>query len=309
MGYQAGAEQARTPPQITSLFATHMLESSGDFRGCRSYWVMPISPQLKLIPILIFNTWLQCTMRRIRAPNGGNNAFLLAFGRISALTFDLDDTLYDNRPVITRTEQEALAFVQNYHPALRSSKIATYSACARPFVSGTGDLSRRYPMASPGRRTRDAGGGAECREAKTGANAAMMNFAKWRSRIEVPQTTHDTLKALARKWPLVAITNGNAQPELFRLGDHFSLCCAPVPDGQSKPFSDMYTLAAEKLKMPVGEILHVGDDLTTDVAGAIRCGMQACWIKRENADLMHTADSRLLPHIEISQLASLTSLI
>ncbi|MEW5189973.1 5-amino-6-(5-phospho-D-ribitylamino)uracil phosphatase YigB, partial [Citrobacter freundii] len=29
----------------------------------------------------------------------------------------------------------------------------------------------------------------------------------------------------------------------------------------------------------------------------------------ENADLMHTADSRLLPHIEISQLASLTSLI
>lgn len=71
----------------------------------------------------------------------------------------------------------------------------------------------------------------------------------------------------------------------------------------------MYTLAAQKLKMPVGEILHVGDDLTTDVAGAIRCGMQACWIKPENADLMQTADSRLLPHIEISQLASLTSLI
>ncbi len=40
----------------------------------------------------------------------------------------------------------------------------------------------------------------------------------------------------------------------------------------------------------------VGDDLTTDVAGAIRCGMQACWIKPpQGADLMHTADSRLLP--------------
>ncbi|MDI4702909.1 hypothetical protein MJI37_34760, partial [Salmonella enterica subsp. enterica serovar Cerro] len=42
--------------------------------------------------------------------------------------------------------------------------------------------------------------------------------------------------------------------------------------------------------------------LTTDVAGAIRCGMQACWIKPENADLMRTQDSRLLPHIEISRL-------
>ncbi|MFP5959526.1 5-amino-6-(5-phospho-D-ribitylamino)uracil phosphatase YigB, partial [Salmonella sp. 741265047_PSA] len=29
----------------------------------------------------------------------------------------------------------------------------------------------------------------------------------------------------------------------------------------------------------------------------------------ENADLMRTQDSRLLPHIEISRLASLTSLI
>ena len=42
-----------------------------------------------------------------------------------------------------------------------------------------------------------------------------------------------------------------------------------------------------RLNVPLGEILHVGDDLTTDVAGAIRCGMQACWIKPENADLMH----------------------
>ena len=41
-------------------------------------------------------------------------------GPISAITFDLDDTLYDNRPVIQRTEQEALAFMQNYHPALRT---------------------------------------------------------------------------------------------------------------------------------------------------------------------------------------------
>ncbi len=47
-------------------------------------------------------------MRRIHAPNGGNNAFLPAFGRISALTFDLDDTLYDNRPVICAPSERRL---------------------------------------------------------------------------------------------------------------------------------------------------------------------------------------------------------
>lgn len=106
-----------------------------------------------------------------------------------------------------------------------------------------------------------------------------------------------------------AITNGNARPELFGLSDYFRFVLRAGPDGRSKPFADMYHLAAERLNVPLGKILHVGDDLTTDVAGAIRCGMQACWIKPQGADLMHTADSRLLPHIEISRLASLTSLI
>ncbi len=56
-------------------------------------------------------------------------------------------------------------------------------------------------------------------------------------------------------------------------------------------------------------LLHVGDDLTTDVAGAIRSGVQACWINLLEGDLMQIDDSRLLPHLEISRLASLTSLI
>ena len=107
----------------------------------------------------------------------------------------------------------------------------------------------------------------------------------------------------------MAITNGNAQPELFGLGNYFQFVLRAGPHGRSKPFNDMYHLAAEKLDLPLGEILHVGDDLTTDVAGAIRCGMQACWIKPENADLMTTPDSRLLPHVEISRLSSLTTLI
>ncbi|MDP1369115.1 5-amino-6-(5-phospho-D-ribitylamino)uracil phosphatase YigB, partial [Klebsiella pneumoniae] len=39
-------------------------------------------------------------------------------GQISALTFDLDDTLYDIRPVIDRTMHESLGFVRSFHPSL-----------------------------------------------------------------------------------------------------------------------------------------------------------------------------------------------
>ena len=148
-----------------------------------------------------------------------------------------------------------------------------------------------------------------CTPRKSPLDSSIWVANEWRSRIDVPQETHDTLTKLAQKWPLVAITNGNAQPELFGLSGYFEFVLRAGPDGRSKPYADMYHLAADKLNVPLGEILHVGDDLTTDVAGAIRCGMQACWIKPENADLMQTADSRLLPHVEISRLASLTSLI
>ena len=236
--------------------------------------------------------------------------FYRPLGQISALTFDLDDTLYDNRQVILRTEQEALAFVQNYHPALKALENKEFHRLRQALRQTEPEIY--HDVTEWRRRAVELAmlnAGLTAAEAALGAEASMAHFATWRSRIDVPQETHDTLAALAEKWPLVAITNGNAQPELFGLGDYFEFVLRAGPDGRSKPFNDMYHLAAKRLNVPLGEILHVGDDLTTDVAGAIRCGMQACWIKPENADLMQAFDSRLLPHVEISRLASLTTLI
>ncbi|HEY4467549.1 MAG TPA: 5-amino-6-(5-phospho-D-ribitylamino)uracil phosphatase YigB [Klebsiella sp.] len=236
--------------------------------------------------------------------------FYRPLGQISALTFDLDDTLYDNRPVIDRTLHESLSFVRSYHPSLSKFDASALNQLRQTLLAAEPDIY--HDVTEWRRRALELGminAGLTAALAKTGADEAMANFAHWRSLIDVPQETHDTLAQLAEKWPLVAITNGNAQPELFGLNDYFRFVLRAGPDGRSKPFADMYHLAAEKLDLPLGEILHVGDDLTTDVAGSLRCGMQACWIKPQGADLMHTASSRLLPHIEISQLASLTSLI
>ena len=236
--------------------------------------------------------------------------FYRPLGHIAAMTFDLDDTLYDNRLVIQRTEQEALAFVQGYHPALSSLENSEFQRLRQSLRETEPDIYHdvtEWRRRAVERAMLNAGLSAD--EAARGAEAAMVNFAKWRSRIDVPPQTHETLAKLAAKWPLVAITNGNAQPELFGLGDYFKFVLRAGPDGRSKPFRDMYHRAAERLGVAPGEILHVGDDLTTDVAGAIRCGMQACWIKPEGADLLQASDSRLLPHVEISRLASLTTLI
>ncbi len=228
----------------------------------------------------------------------------------SALTFDLDDTLYDNRPVIARTELESVAFLQGYHPALKTLDAGHFKALRaelrRQEPEIYHDVTRwRWRAVELALRNH----GLSAQEARAGADAAMANFARWRSDISVPDATHQTLGALAARWPLVAITNGNASPEACGLGDYFAFVLRAGPDGRAKPYRDMYHRAAIKLDVPLNGILHVGDDLAADVTGAIRCGMQACWINDRGGDFFQAPDARLLPHIEISQLASLTALL
>lgn len=229
---------------------------------------------------------------------------------LAALTFDLDDTLYDNRPAIRQTEQQSMAFLQNYHPRLSRFQSTDLHRLRQELCEQEPEIYhdvtqwrwRAIHLALSREGLSDV-------EATIGADAAMQNFALWRSRIEVPAATHATLRALGERYPLVAITNGNADPALCGLGGYFQFVLRAGPDGRAKPYQDMYQLASERLGVAARQILHVGDDLTTDIAGALHAGFQACWINEYQRDLMQSADSRLLPHIEISRLASLAALL
>ncbi|MFU9137524.1 5-amino-6-(5-phospho-D-ribitylamino)uracil phosphatase YigB [Erwinia tasmaniensis] len=229
---------------------------------------------------------------------------------VAAMSFDLDDTLYDNHPVIRRTTKESHAFLQQYHPALNGFSVENYQQLRDSLREQEPEI---YHDVSEWRRRaielamRQAG--LSDSEADKGSRVVMTHFTHWRNQIAVPDETHTTLAALAEKLPLIAITNGNADPHLFGLEGYFTFILRAGPHGRAKPYQDMYHLAAEKLNLPLESILHVGDDLTTDVAGAVRSGMQACWINLRGGNLMHIDDARLLPTLEISRLASLTTLI
>ncbi|MDR3433430.1 MAG: 5-amino-6-(5-phospho-D-ribitylamino)uracil phosphatase YigB [Rouxiella aceris] len=235
--------------------------------------------------------------------------FYRARQQIEAITFDLDDTLYDNGPVIRRTEAETMAFLRQYHPAMADIDAQEWRDVRAELLARDTEICHdvtawRHQALYCAMLRR----GLHEEQARVGAEATMQHFAHWRSQIDVPQETHDTLTLLATRWPLVAITNGNANPDLIGLSDYFQFTLVAGRDGRSKPWDDMYQLAAERLQLPLAHILHVGDDLTTDVAGSVRCGMQSCWINLRAGNLMQIDDSRLLPHMEISQLASLTLL-
>jgi len=230
---------------------------------------------------------------------------------VAAMTFDLDDTLYDNREVIIRTMAESHAALQALHPALKDYSAEQYQQVRDRLLLTEPELYHdvtewRHRAVELVMREE---AGLSAAEARRGADEVMAVFARWRSDITVPDETHRTLAALAERMPLVAITNGNAEPHRCGLEQYFRFILRAGPDGRSKPYPDMYQNAAEQLNLPPAQILHVGDDLTTDVAGSVRYGMQACWINPYGRNLMSASDARLLPTLEISQLASLTALL
>ncbi|VEI62270.1 flavin mononucleotide phosphatase [Serratia fonticola] len=147
---------------------------------------------------------------------------------LAALTFDLDDTLYDNRPVIKQTEHESVAFLQNYHPGLSHFQSADFHRLRQELREQDPEIYhdvtqwrwRAVHLALSRQGLRDA-------EASIGADAAMQNFALWRSRIDVPEATHATLRALGnviRWW-----RSPMAMPIRPSAGwsNTSSLCCAP----------------------------------------------------------------------------------
>ncbi|UDG80064.1 5-amino-6-(5-phospho-D-ribitylamino)uracil phosphatase YigB [Candidatus Steffania adelgidicola] len=226
--------------------------------------------------------------------------------QIRAFTFDLDDTLYDNRPVITRTEYESLQFLKRYHPALRNLEQEDYKRFRyelrqrEPEICHDVGKWRRCSM-----ELAMCNAGLSQKEARIGANVAMEVVLCWRSQIDVPAETHYTLSALSARWPLVAISNGNASLSACGLAGYFRYILYAGQAGRAKPYPDMFYTASELLNVPLQSILHVGDNLETDIIGAICCSMQACWINDRGANIALVANTRLLPHLEISRLASL----
>lgn len=131
--------------------------------------------------------------------------------------------------MILRTEQEALAFMQNYHPSLRSFQNVDLQRIRQAVREAEPEIYHdvtRWRHRAIEQAMRDAGLSAQ--EAITGANAAMMHFAKWRSQIEVPQATHETLQQLAKngRWwrSLTATPSRNCLASAITL----SLYCAPA---------------------------------------------------------------------------------
>jgi putative hydrolase of the HAD superfamily len=94
----------------------------------------------------------------------------------------------------------------------------------------------------------------------------------------------DVLPALARlaaRWPIVALTNGNADVHRVPgLGQHFHAALSAGDLGLAKPAPAVFAAACQRAGALPARTLHVGDDPALDVDGALAAGLQAAWVRR-----------------------------
>ncbi|WP_107851011.1 HAD-IA family hydrolase [Oceanimonas marisflavi] len=226
---------------------------------------------------------------------------------IKVLSFDLDDTLYDNVPVMTAAEDWLLQALRNDYPESTLLGADNLAAIKRRLIAEQPALAHdvsacRRKVLSEGLRQQ---GVAESRTEEL-AEIFYQGFLTERGKIKVPETTHRVLTSLKEKYRLAVITNGNMPLEHTELAPYFEIVLKAGPDGRMKPAPDLFYRLAEQAGVALSEILHIGDHIRTDVAGAVHSGCQAVWL---NDNGRTEADLQCLPQVALTRLEQLLELL
>lgn len=234
-------------------------------------------------------------------------------GVIRAVSFDLDDTLYDNQPVIQRAEEEFAQLLQHRyqlpesasdHVFWRGVRIAVLSL--QPVLLNDVNEWRIRSLEAAFKLLRRplAGGRVE-------AEGLLADFVRLRSRVQVPPYSAALLKRIRARYPLAALSNGNVDLRQLGLEDSFDYNLRPSLKGpSSKPAASMFQKFAELAGVRIQEILHVGDEPFTDIHGAVWAGCQCAWLYRGLA--WRSPDEtalRVLPCVQLDSLGELEVLL
>lgn len=223
---------------------------------------------------------------------------------IKAISFDLDDTLYDNWPVLQKAEQAQLAFLHQHVPQSIETTEADWMAVRRRLAINNPWLCHDIGQ---WRQQGIYHGllklGLANSKAKSISREAFDVFYLWRNKIELSTEVHKTLEQLANRYPLIALTNGNASIEAIGLAGLFKFAIAAGDNGlKQKPHPDMFDVALQRLNIQKHQLLHIGDSMKSDVQGALNAGCSAIWFNPNGKTLTSRTP---LPHLEISHLNKL----
>lgn len=228
---------------------------------------------------------------------------------ISAIVFDVDDTLYlqvtpfktaviKAYPAFPEAQINALFLRFRHHSDLHFSKTTT----------GEWSLEKMRRQ-----RITQALADFHFETSEETADHFQDSYETALQDIALPPEMKEILVALQnKKMPLAVITNGPSQHQQKKI-DALQLTQF-IPEaaifisgavGISKPAPEIFKLAEKKLKLPAETILYIGDSYDNDVVGAKKAGWQVWWFNHQQRALSNTQqpifDAEILSYAELAK--------
>jgi len=226
----------------------------------------------------------------------------MRLNKVSAISFDLDDTLWSFPATVERAEATLHAWLIQHAPGT-ASVLPTSMALAEL----RNDFERLRPDLVGDFRALRLGSINQALElAKEDPNLTELAYEVFyaaRQKVEFFEDVMPALQWLSARFPLAAVTNGNADLRLTGGSEFFRGTLSASSVGFAKPDVEIFHAAARLVDVPPVEMLHVGDDYDLDVVGALDAGLQAAWlIRRPHDGGPPSASSTHRPHLTIDNL-------
>ena len=228
---------------------------------------------------------------------------MLDIKKIRAITLDLDDTLWPIWPTIERAEKALEDWLGQHAPmtaALFANPTARHDlreqiARSRPELKNNLSAIRREAIRLALYQSQ---------ENPQLAEPAFEVFFAERHRVTLFADALRTLEFLSARYPVVALSNGNASVARIGIGQYFKASISAQEFGVGKPDPRIFQAGAGAADASPEQVLHVGDDAALDILGALNCGMQTVWVNR--AEQLWTHEEQ--PHETVTSLTELTKL-
>lgn len=204
---------------------------------------------------------------------------------ISLLTLDLDNTLWDVESIIVKADADMYTWLDQHYPAWRALGMAGFNAIRQQILIERTDIAHDFTALRLAMLEQLLlATGYDGARATVGAKAAFDVFYTGRNRVVLFDGVADTLTHLAERFPLYALSNGNADLHRAGIAPWFKAHFSAARAGHAKPHPRMFEQALAEAGVAPAQAVHIGDHPAQDVAAAQAVGLRSVWVNLSNAE-------------------------
>ena len=189
---------------------------------------------------------------------------------IKVLSFDLDNALYDNAPVIAHAERCSSEFLQaEFEKQGQVFELEAFLSIRQSL------LEQNNPAFENLSRMRKHALSILCGDLNNAeyiAAEAFSRFIKARSLIRVEPEIEAMLSKLSAKFTIVSASNGNCDIASTEIGEYFDSRWSATDDLRAKPHPEMLQAICKHYSIAPENLLHIGDSEAKDGGSAQAAG-------------------------------------